>query len=83
MSAIGLMSPPSLTPTGRWMQFDRMRGAGWSMAHFNGTDARGYFTGAVCGYDPHRGLELPSAVAQRDPEPGAPRCSRCEARVAR
>ncbi len=67
---------------GTWMQFDRRRGAGWTMAHFNATDARGYFQGPICGYDPHRGLPRPSAVYERDPSDGAPRCSRCEARVA-
>jgi hypothetical protein len=48
------------------------------MAHFEGTDARGYFIGAVCGYDPHRGLKRPSAVHVVEVEPGDARCSRCE-----
>ena len=81
MSAIGLMTPPASRPGGRWTQYDRMKGAGWTMAHFNGTDRRGYFTGPVCGYDPHRGLPRPSAVQTRDPEPGVPRSSRCAARA--
>jgi hypothetical protein len=67
---------------GRWQRYDRMRGDGPTMAHFEGTNARGYFIGAVCGYDPHRGLKSPSAVRIVDPEPGDPRCSRCEKRVA-
>jgi hypothetical protein len=61
---------------GRWQRYDRMRGAGPTMAHFNGTDFYGYFAGAVCGYDPHRGLPRPSAVLQVEGD--EPRCSRCE-----
>jgi hypothetical protein len=66
---------------GDWQRFDRMRGAGPTMAHFNGTDRGGYYVGAVCGYDPHRGLKRPSAVQVIHPATDDPRCSRCERRI--
>lgn len=66
---------------GTWHRYDRMRGAGWTMAHFDATDAKGYYQGPLCGYDPQRGLKRPAPVRVSAVWDGYPRCSRCERRL--
>jgi hypothetical protein len=82
---IGAGRPGRSTPPlrGAWTKYDRMRGAGWTMAHFQTIDEQGFFAANACGYDQTRGLTGPRMVRIASPDPGDPRCSRCEARVSR